>query len=249
MGVTLGLLGGGGSLLTVPILIYLFGMGAVEATGYSLMIVGASALVGCISYGRQGLIDYAVGFKFGIPSIVSVYIVRKFVVPALPEKINAGFFLLKLDDLIIGIFVIFALIGAWLMIKANKTIETDTSTKNYLFWIMEGVIVGSITGFVGAGGGFLIIPALVIMAGMDIKKAIPTSLLIIAMKSLIGGIADLTERHMDFGLLGTILLVSGAGMLLGTLLAKKSPTTLLKKLFGWLMLAVSFGIIYKQWLA
>ena len=168
MGMTLGIFGAGGSILTVPILVFLLGIGVTEATAYSLFIVGVSALFGAYTYYKQELIQFKIGFIFAIPAFIGVYSVRLWVMPALPEHITSfsGWDLSK-DALILIVFALIMMMAAYAMIKPAKiTTETNQKSLNLPLIAMEGLIVGAVTGFVGAGGGFLIIPALVILAGL-----------------------------------------------------------------------------------
>ena len=185
IGIVLGLIGGGGSILTVPILVYLLQINPVTATAYSLFVVGSSALVGTLRNIPKKTVDFRTAFVFALPAFISVYLTRRFLVPAIPEEIfNIGNFTLTKN---LGIMVFFALImlfASFSMIR-NKKEGNDASEKvsyNYPLIIIEGIVVGTLTGIVGAGGGFLIIPALVLFAKLPMKKAVATSLLIIAIK-------------------------------------------------------------------
>ena len=210
MGLSLGLIGGGGSILTVPILVYLFSVDAVLATAYSLFIVGLTSLVGSFSHMRMGNIHWRTAIVFGIPSILAVYATRAWLVPAIPDPIlDLGSFALRKP---VGILILFALImvaAAYSMIRKPKApLGPDERAEqaiafNYPLILAEGVVVGMITGIVGAGGGFLIIPALVLLAKLPMKQAVGTSLIIIAAKSLIGFTGDLRgDELIDWSFLG-----------------------------------------------
>lgn len=249
VGITLGLTGGGGSILTVPVLVYLIGVSPVLATAYSLFIVGASALVGAIGFMKQKLVHYKTAIIFGIPALVAVYSTRKFIVPIVPEKIieTASFTLTK-DVFIMIFFSIIMLIASISMIKKKKKKEeVEGSIKyNYPMILVEGIAVGMVTGFIGAGGGFLIIPALVVFAKMPMKIAVGTSLLIIAIKSLIGFLGDVSEQEIDWFFLLVFTIFTIVGILIGMYFNKKISAQKLKKGFGWFVLVMGTLIIIKE---
>jgi len=197
MGGVLSFLGAGGSILTLPILVYLFKINVVDATTYSLLLVGLTALFGCIVGAKEKLIDFKTGIIFGIPSIIGVVLARKVIVPYLPDQVLIGNFILEKSFLIMILFALLMLVSSSLMISDRKTILTKTNNKNEyeknIIIILEGLIVGQLTGFVGAGGGFLIIPALVLLTGLSMNVAVATSLFIIAIKSLMGFGSDLID--------------------------------------------------------
>ncbi|MEX1132969.1 MAG: sulfite exporter TauE/SafE family protein [Flavobacteriales bacterium] len=254
MGLSLGLIGGGGSILTVPILVYLFLIDPVLATAYSLFIVGLTSLVGSFSHMRLGNIHWRTAIVFGIPSILAVYATRAWLVPAIPDPIfTAG------DTPVskaIGILIFFALImvaAAYTMIRKPKVPlgpnePADEAIKfNYPLILAEGTVVGMITGIVGAGGGFLIIPALVLLAKLPMKKAVGTSLIIIAAKSLIGFTGDLKgDEFINWGFLGIFSAVAIGGILVGSMLSKHIPNEKLKPAFGWFVLAMGVYIIGRE---
>lgn len=252
IGVVLGLVGGGGSILTVPVLVYLFGVAPVLATAYSLFIVGLSSLFGAVQNMKKGLIDFKTAAIFSVPAFIAVYLTHKFLVPAIPETIFevSGFTLTKS----IAIMVFFALImfAAALAMIRNKCVGDDchdenrTVVYNYPMILLEGSVVGVLTGIVGAGGGFLIIPALVLMAKLPMKKAVATSLLIIAVKSLIGFIGDVENLELDWSFLGFFTLLAVVGIFLGIFLNKWIPGEKLKKAFGWFVLVMAIYILYKE---
>lgn len=249
IGVVLGLIGGGGSILTVPVLVYLLSINPVTATAYSLFVVGASSLVGALNNIKKKLVDFRTATVFAIPAFIAVYSTRKFLVPAIPEHILTlwGFELTKT----IGIMLFFAVImivASISMIKNNGKEELqEVKVKyNYPLIILEGLVVGVLTGIVGAGGGFLIIPALVLLAKLPMKKAVATSLLIIAVKSLIGFIGDIQNLDIDWGFLTIFTGLSIGGIFLGGYLNKFIDGQKLKKGFGWFVLIMGIYIIGKE---
>lgn len=262
MGLSLGLIGGGGSILTVPILVYLFQVDAVLATAYSLFIVGLTSLVGSVSHVKLGNIQWRTAVVFGIPSIISVFLTRSYLVPRIPDPIftlgqdpsgGAAFVMTKA----VGLMVLFAIImvmAAYSMIKpSNKSavasgVSADVEPQfNYPLILAEGAIVGVVTGLVGAGGGFLIIPALVLLAKLPMKQAVGTSLMIIAAKSLIGFVGDMRGNEViDWSFLATFSSIAVVGILLGSWLSKRIPGEKLKPAFGWFVLVMGTYIIVKE---
>lgn len=249
IGLSLGLIGGGGSILTVPVLVYLFGVDPVLATAYSLFIVGATSLVGAFPKYKNGEINIKTAVIFGIPSIISVYATRAFIVPAIPTEVfTIGTFVVTKAILMMMIFAVLMVFASVSMIrdKHNNQEESDEQVFNYPMILLEGTIVGILTGLVGAGGGFLIIPALVIFSKLPMKQAIGTSLLIIAAKSLIGFTGDLGKQIMDWQLLISVTILAIIGIFMGNLLGKKVSANSLKKGFGWFVLVMGIYIIIKE---
>jgi hypothetical protein len=250
IGLSLGLIGGGGSILTVPVLVYLFGVDPVMATAYSLFIVGLTSAVGVFPKYKEGLVDIRTGLIFGAPSIATVFLTRQWLVPNIPNTIW------QIDDFVLTKSVMLMLIFAILMVAASVSMIRDPKTKtastesqlsfNYPLIVLEGAIVGVLTGLVGAGGGFLIIPALVLLTKLPMKKAVGTSLLIIAAKSLIGFTSDASQQTMDWALLLSITLMAVAGLFAGNALSKKIEGVKLKKGFGWFVLVMGVYILLKE---
>ena len=249
IGVVLGLIGGGGSILTVPILVYLMFVNPVTATAYSLFVVGVSSLFGAIRNIKKGLVDFKTAIVFAIPAFIAVYSTRKFIVPAIPDNIvTIGDFVLTKNIAIMLFFALIMLIASIAMIRnnSNKTEEETTVKYNYPLIIVEGFVVGVLTGIVGAGGGFLIIPALVLLAKLPMKKAVATSLLIIAIKSLIGFIGDVETLEIDWTFLLSFTAISVVGIFLGIYLSNFIEGKKLEKYFGWFVLVMGIYIIIKE---
>ena len=251
MGLSLGLIGGGGSILTVPILVYLFKTDPVLATAYSLFIVGATALVGGFFYLKKGEVDLKTGFIFAIPSFIGVYLTRAYVIPHLPDPVfSIGGVSLSKPLLIMLVFAVLMLVASVSMIRTKKEKAKATPLSPLMKGLLislEGLIVGGITGFVGAGGGFLIIPALVLLVGMPMKIAVGTSLFIIAAKSLIGFSGDLQRQpSIEWPLLFIIAGIAVAGLFLGMGFSKKVSEQTLKKGFGYFVLIMGSFILIDQ---
>lgn len=250
IGVTLGLIGGGGSILTVPVLVYLFRVEPVLATAYSLFIVGLTSAVGSVNYFRVGLVNVRTAIIFGIPAIIGVFMTRAYIVPALPAEVTIlGNFVLTKGEMMLLLFSI-VMIGASLSMIRGKSdedvIEESEQKFNYPLILLEGAVVGVLTGLVGAGGGFLIIPALVVLSKLPMKQAVATSLVIIAAKSLIGFMGEGGETQIDWPFLGIISGFAILGIFIGTALSRKIDGKKLKPAFGWFVLIMGIGIILKE---
>jgi uncharacterized membrane protein YfcA len=252
MGILLGLIGGGGSILTVPILVYLFGTNPTLSTAYSLFIVGITALIGSISHFRKGNVNLKMALFFGLPSMIAVFLVRRFVVTAIPDQIaTMGNIEITRDNFILTLFAILMLAAAWTMIKPSITLNKSSDEKQIrLGWIVfEGVVVGGLTGLVGAGGGFLIIPALVLFTGIQMKEAIGTSLVIIAVKSLFGFLGDASATSgIDYSFLMTFSTFAIGGIIIGSNLIRFIDNQKLKPAFGWFVLFSGILVLIKEWI-
>lgn len=249
IGLVLGLIGSGGSILTVPILVYLLAVNPVTATAYSLFVVGSTSLIGAVKNMQKGLVDFRTALVFSIPAFIAVYITRKFIVPALPEHLfNIAGFEITRDIGIMLFFAIIMVLASISMIRdSGKPVLTLEKVKfNYPLIIIEGIVVGALTGIVGAGGGFLIIPALVLLAKLPMKNAVATSLLIIAVKSLIGFIGDIENLYIDWGFLLGFTFLSVAGIFVGIYFNKFIPGKKLKKGFGWFVFLMGIYIMWKE---
>ncbi|KQT20948.1 permease [Chryseobacterium sp. Leaf405] len=250
IGISLGLIGGGGSILTVPVLVYLFGVDAFLATEYSLFIVGISSLFGSVSYFKKSLVDFKIALIFGVPSIISIFLTRNFLLPLIPNEIfKIGNFLMTKDIFLLLIFAGLMIIASYKMIqkRAEVAIEAFPSKKsNPILAVGEGSVVGILTGLVGAGGGFMIIPALVNLLKIPMKVAIGTSLVIISFNSLIGFFTSMNNVRIEWSLLATISAIAIVGILIGSQLSKKIDGKQLKPAFGWFILMMGIYIIVKE---
>ncbi len=251
VGIVLGLTGGGGSILTVPVLVYLFDVKPVLSTSYSLIIVGLTSIIGVFAYVRNKNINYKTGIIFAVPALTAVYLTRRYVLPSIPETIfSFDSFIISKDVMIMVVFASLMIFSANGMIR-NRKVESgnspDDPVKQITNVIVQGIVVGFLTGLVGAGGGFLIIPALVLFAKIPMKQAVGTSLLIISINSLIGFAGDLgTSVQIDWVFVSIFAGISMLGMLAGASLSKYISSQKLKPAFGWFVLVAGSFIIIQN---
>lgn len=254
IGVCLGLIGGGGSILTLPILVYLLHINPVVSSAYSLFVVGTTSLVGALSAMNRKQVAYRVALLFAVPSFLAVYLTRQYLLPAIPDTV------VLTNDLTVSrekvIMVLFGLLMLAAAVSMIRNSRTKTSPENinpesgpkagFLLIVAEGAIIGLLTGLVGAGGGFLIIPALVLLARLPMKIAVGTSLLIIAVKSLFGFVGDLSHVTIDWAFLLPFTGLSISGLFLGTYLSRFFSGFRLKKTFGYFVLLISLYILVRE---
>ena len=246
IGLILGLLGGGGSILSIPILVYLFHVDAVEAAAYSLFIVGTTSLIGAIPKYREHLVSLRTAAVFGVPSIVGTFVTRRWVVHRLPDIIwQTSQFTLSKRMLLLGLFAVLMILASASMIRGRKT-EPDDDRVRTGWLLVQGFSIGTLTGLVGAGGGFLIIPTLVLLTGLQFKIAVGTSLFIIAANSYSGFVGDLVNMRIDWALLLPITALAIVGILVGNQLSRQLNSTILRKSFGWLTLAMGCFILARE---
>jgi uncharacterized membrane protein YfcA len=252
IGVSLGLVGSGGSILTVPVLVYLMHFNPLVATTSSLFIVGATSLVGGLRAYARKIIDFKAVTEFGIPSIFSIFITRHYLLPELPASFfTIGGINVSKEMFLMVIFALLMLAASFSMIRDNfvepvaEVKETERANKP-LPLVLLGLFVGVVTGLLGAGGGFLIIPSLVLFLRIPMKSAIGTSLLIIAINSLLGFLFSLRQFEYNWKILILFTLLSIAGLFIGTKLSEKIPGSSLKKGFGVFILVMAIYIIVKE---
>ncbi|OBX26722.1 hypothetical protein LX77_02990 [Gelidibacter algens] len=249
VGLVLGLSGGGGSIITVPIMVYLIGINPVTATAYSLFVVGSTSVIGTIQNFRKKLVDVKTAIIFAIPAFTVVYITRRYLVPAIPDPV---FFVdespITKDVFIMIFFSIIMFVASLSMIRSENDSANLSfkATINIPYLVLIGIVVGLLTGIVGAGGGFLIIPALVLLAKLPMKNAIGTSLFIISINSLVGFTGDLQHRAIEWSFLLIFTAISIVGIIIGVYASKFISGTKLKRGFGWFTLVVALYIIYRE---
>jgi uncharacterized membrane protein YfcA len=249
IGISLGLIGGGGSILTVPVMVYLFGVNPILATSYSLFIVGTTSLVGAYQNFRNSLVNIKTSLLFGLSSITTVFIIRKFLVPSLPQHLfSINGFQVTLNMMTMVLFALLMLAASFSMIRDEKGAAPNlpTYSGHTSKLLIYGVGIGFATGLLGAGGGFLLIPTLVILLGLSMKEAVGTSLMIISMNSLLGFTGDLGHFQTNWPLLLKVTAIAIAGVFIGTFLSKKINGVKLKKGFGWFVLMMGAYILIKE---
>src|SRR6185295_15437041 len=246
IGFSLGLIGGGGSILAIPMLVFFFGIDPVLATTYSLFIVGLTAISGSIDHYRMHNIDYKTVLLFGIPSVIVLFIMRRWLLGLIPPTIlNTGTWVLSKSLFIMIVFSITMLAAGWSMVKKNSYTHSPEKLSYYRL-ILQGCITGAITGFIGIGGGFIIVPSLVLFAGLPMKRAIGTSLVIITINCLVGVLSNIeVVESLNFVFLSILAALAIIGILIGTWSIRFIPDKQLKPIFGWIVLVLSAVIFVR----
>lgn len=246
IGLILGVLGGGGSILSIPILVYLFHIDAVTASAYSLFIVGITSLAGAIPKYKEQLVDLKVGFLFGVPSVISIFSTRKWIIPLIPDVVlHVDNFVLTKRILLLGLFALLMILASFSLIRRKEFEKIQPPFKS-LYIILEGTVIGLLTGLVGAGGGFLIIPALVLLTGLPFKTAVGTSLFIISINTLSGFIGDVMNYKIDWEFLFSITSLAVIGIMIGSKISKYISPYKLRISFGWFILIMGCYILVKE---
>lgn len=246
IGLSLGLIGGGGSILTVPVLVYLFHVDPLTASSYSLIVVGAVSLVGFIGYSRTKQVAVKSGLLFGLSSILTVFLTRHFILPAIPTVIfTRNGFNIYFSSVTMIVFALLMMAAALPMIAPEKKATTgdDDAKKHPSRLLIYGTLIGLITGFLGAGGGFLLIPALIFFARLPVKIAVGTSLMIITLNSLFGIAGDLGHIQLETRLIIPVTALAITGLVAGLYLNRFINPSRLKKGFGWFVLAMGIYIL------
>ncbi|MGE5520398.1 MAG: sulfite exporter TauE/SafE family protein [Candidatus Dadabacteria bacterium] len=246
IGLSLGLIGGGGSILTVPVLVYFFHISPLLATSYSLFIVGSTSLIGAVNNFTKKLVDLNTGLLFGVTSVVTVFITRKFIIPSIPHHIaTIKGFEITFSFLTMVLFALLMMVASISMVTKG-VVEPKKEVHKKGSLIFYGIAIGLVTGFLGAGGGFLLIPVLVVVLGLHMKMAVGTSLFIIAINSLIGFIGDLGHYSINWDLLLMVTLIAVAGVFVGGIISKQVKGLYLRKGFGWFVMSVGVYILIKE---
>ncbi len=247
IGLILGTLGSGGSILSIPILVYLFSLDVVAATGYSLFIVGITSVAGAAQRYRVDGVNMRVIGLFGMPSLVAIFATRKWFVPSLPEVIvETPTLVISRRLLILGLFALLMIVAALLMIVKKRNPRMAPRSEKPILLALQGSIIGFLSGLIGAGGGFLIVPALVFLANIPFKSAVGTTLVLIAMNSLIGFLGDLLNYPIDWALLLSLSAIAVLGIFAGNYFSRRVPSNQLKLSFGWVTLVMGIGILLKE---
>ncbi len=251
MGLVLGILGGGGSILTLPIFVYLFGLSALSATTHSLFVVGIVSLIGSVSYARQRLVHWQAAGAFVVPAVLGIFFSRRVLLPALPSVLRMGPIAIEKNSLVLLAFALLMVAASYSMLFKKRlptnALQAGDTDFSMIRVAMQGLFVGTVTGFVGAGGGFLIVPALVVIVGLEMRSAVGTSLIIIASNSLLGFFGDLASgQSILWGLLVRTSVIAGFGILIGSRVGRKFPEVLLKKIFGVFVLLMGSVILLQQ---
>jgi uncharacterized membrane protein YfcA len=249
IGVFLGLIGGGGSILTIPVLVYLFRIQPSLATGYSLFIVGCSSLAGAWKHYRFHNINLKAAFYFGTASIITVVLIRKLLLPVIPEHLfSIRHFIVTKSLATMILFAIVMIYASLQMINKENLPPGNGQSPTIHFGkaLLRGIQVGVITGILGAGGGFIIIPVLIFSFHLTMKQAIGSSLLIIAMNTLSGFIGDLFHQQFNWALLIPVTVIAITGTFIGRKLGEKIPGAKLKRGFGWFVLVMGVYIIIHE---
>lgn len=252
IGLILGLMGGGGSIVTVPVLVYIMGYSPVIATGYSLFVIGATAIAGTIMYWNRKLVHLKTAISFGIPTALAVYLTRHFLVPAIPEAMfDLGFFIITRDFFLMNLFAVLMILASFSMIRKDKRERRDAKhsvlfSKN-IGIVIQGLAIGLLTGLVGVGGGFMIVPALVILLGMEMKAAVGTSLFIMAANSMIGFLGEISSgAKIDWLFLILFASISIVGIIIGNRLSKKVEGDSLRISFRWFVFTMGVFIVLNE---
>ncbi|GAO43041.1 sulfite exporter TauE/SafE family protein [Flavihumibacter petaseus] len=247
VGLSLGLIGAGGGILTVPVMVYLFHMPVLLATSYSLFVVGGVSLTGAWYQFRQQQVNLRVALLFCAVSMSIVFVVRHFVLPRIPDELFVLFGVpVTTSFCCMVLFAILMITAALAMIMKEPARDAAGGQQNTVHVLWCGLVVGLLTGFLGAGGGFILIPALVLFLGLPMKEAVGTSLFIIALNSLAGFALDLDHVTIEWPLLAGITVVAATGMFAGAALGRRVSTERLKHAFGWFVLVVGVAILIRE---
>lgn len=249
VGLLMGMLGGGGSILIVPLLVYGFGIDPVPATGYSMFIVGITSLGGVINSLHRKQVNFAAWAWFGVPSVVAVYLTRRFLVPAIPDIVfRFSNFDLSRRALILTLFALL-MVGASVNMLWTRNPAPSAKGGSGAGIVLSGLLTGLITSIVGAGGGFLIVPALLFLFPMTMPSTVATALMIIATNSFVGFAGDVSHSPMNWPMLVPLAGLSLVGVLVGQAWARRISDAGLKRAFGWFVLAMGVLILYRELLA
>lgn len=246
IGISLGLIGSGGSILAIPILVYFFKLTPEHATTHSLFIVGITSAIAVRNHYRSGNLKIREALYFAIPSIISLVLSRKYLLPAVPEIVFDQGVRITKHMLMMLLFSVLMIAASFSMIL-RPPLPPASGKISVIRLMLLGLLIGVVTGFLGAGGGFLIVPVLMFYAGMHMRYAIATSLLIITINSMSGFIGDLVNHVVfDKRILVTVSGTAIAGMFAGLYFSRKIDGEKLKPLFGWFVFLMGLFILARE---
>lgn len=251
VGLSLGILGAGGSIIAIPVLIYLFKIEPLQATTYSFFIIGSTALIGAVQHIRERTVQIWPALYFAISGVISIYSIRTFIIPLIPENLFSidGIIITKSIFILIFFAIIMAISGVSMILSGRAKTKEDVNARmpSLPYLMLFGFGVGIIIAFAGVGGGFLITPALILFARLPIKKAIGTSLCIISLNSFVGFFSSLQlHQVIHWKFLLFFILVTATGILAGSYFAKRVNNLKLKILFGWFVLFMAVFMIVNE---
>jgi hypothetical protein len=251
VGLVLGLLGGGGAAVSIPILVYAFAVPASIATGYSLLIVAFTAMLGSIQNLRRGLIRFRALLYCGLPALVAIYIMRRLLIHSIPDT----FFKLSTFTLTKNSFILLLLAFFMALVARNMIVPQVSKSENvaaipYPLILIQSILIGLFTGLVGAGGGFLLIPLLLSFEPMEFRNATATSLALVMLNSAIGFLGDIqSQSQIEWPFLLTFMVCSATGVLVGIAIASKIDNKKLRLIFGYVMMSIAIYIVFKEFVA
>lgn len=252
IGISLGFIGAGGSILCVPVMVYLFSIKPMEASSYSLFIVGMSSAVGVFTNSRKRLVQFNIALTMGLFSIAGVFVTRSLIMPAIPSNLGTvGHYAIKKSFASMVLFALLMLCASYSMTRdavMKNSRQENGKQKNIIKLSLCGIAIGFTAGLSGIGGGFLLIPSLVLFAGLPMKEAVATSLLIITMNCIIGFVTDANHFSFDWNFLLKLTAFAVLGIVTGIFLSRKMQSLDLKKIFGWLVMVIGSSILIKEFL-
>ena len=247
IGIAIGLLGAGGSILVMPVLVYILGLPPMIATTYSLGIVGISSVIAAMRTSREQKVNTKVILTFAFPAMFSIMIMRAFIMPALPKVLEIGTLLISIDSFSMIILSILMLISAQRMISQKKLQSDESHDISLSLLLLTGLCIGVLTGFTGIGGGFLIVPAMILIGRMNVKEAAFTSMILIAMNALPGFFVDiLNGKNLEWGLFTLLTIASVFGGYAGIMLSKRIRQDILRISFGIIIALLALFILFKE---
>jgi hypothetical protein len=249
VGFLLGMMGAGGSILSVPILVYLFSLDVVVASSYSLFIVGSTSVVGTALKHHDHFIDIPAAVQLGVPSVLATFCTRKWLVCSLPDILfTYGSIPITRRALLLSVFAMVVIISSLMVIHSRQSTSDESTSRPYpLALILAGLGVGFLSGLAGVGGGFLILPALMLFAGLSFNVAAGSALPIIAMNSLVGFLGGAYSHSVNWLFLASISMLATLGIFIGDLFASRFSPNTLKRIFGWSALVLGIWILVKEW--